>query len=74
MGPVGCLILHASREWNKERHMDLIIEHPVLALEPGQVVTLDDAENVSSSATSDSHPGLMKGRPQHGQERRTGRT
>ena len=34
----------------------------------------DDAENVSSSATSDSHPGLMKGRPQHGQERRTGRT
>jgi hypothetical protein len=34
----------------------------------------DDAENVSSSATSDSHPGLMKGRSQHGQARRTGRT
>ena len=26
--------------------MDLIIEHPVLALEPGQVVTLDDAAGV----------------------------
>ena len=26
--------------------MDLIIDHPVLALEPGQVVTLDDAAGV----------------------------
>jgi hypothetical protein len=34
----------------------------------------DDAENVSSSSTSDTHPGLMKGRSQHGQDRRTGRT
>ena len=34
----------------------------------------DDVENVSSSATSDSHPGLMKGRSQHGQGRRTERT
>ena len=34
----------------------------------------DDAENVSSSATSDSHPGLMKGRSPHGQGRRTGHT
>ena len=33
-----------------------------------------DAENVSSSATFDSHPGLMKGRSQHGQGRRTERT
>jgi hypothetical protein len=34
----------------------------------------DDAKNVSSSTTSDSHPGLMKGRSQHGRARRTGRT
>jgi hypothetical protein len=34
----------------------------------------DDAKNVSSSSTSDTHPGLMKGRSQHGQDRRTGRT
>ena len=34
----------------------------------------DDAENVSSSSTSDSHPGLMKGRSPHGQGRRTGHT
>jgi hypothetical protein len=31
--------------------MDLIIEHPVLALEPGQVVTLDDAKGVRIRAT-----------------------
>ena len=31
--------------------MDLIIEHPVLALEPGQIVTLDDARGVRIRAT-----------------------
>jgi len=31
--------------------MDLIIEHPVLALEPGQVVTLNDAQGVRIRAT-----------------------
>ena len=31
--------------------MDLIIEHPVLSLEPGQVVTLDDAQGVRIRAT-----------------------
>ncbi len=34
----------------------------------------DDAENVSSSSTCESHPGLMKGRSPHGQGRRTGHT
>jgi hypothetical protein len=34
----------------------------------------DDAKNVSSSSTSDSHPGPMKGRSQHGQGLRSGRT
>ena len=34
----------------------------------------DDAKNVSSSSTSDSHPGPMKGRSQYGQGPRTGRT
>ena len=31
--------------------MDMIIESPVLALEPGQVVTLDDAAGVRIRAT-----------------------
>jgi hypothetical protein len=31
--------------------MDMIIESPVLALEPGQVVTLDDARGVRIRAT-----------------------
>ena len=31
--------------------MDMIIEHPVLSLEPGQVVTLDDARGVRIRAT-----------------------
>jgi hypothetical protein len=34
----------------------------------------DDAKNVSSSSTSDSHPGPMKGRSQYGQGPRSGRT
>ena len=34
--------------------MDLIIEAPVLALEPGQVVTLDDARGVRIRATEGS--------------------
>ena len=31
--------------------MDMIIERPVIALEPGQVVTLDDARGVRIRAT-----------------------
>ena len=31
--------------------MDMIIERPVLALEPGQVVTLDDAQGVRIRAS-----------------------
>ena len=31
--------------------MDMIIEHPVLQLEPGQVLTLDDALGVRIRAT-----------------------
>jgi hypothetical protein len=34
----------------------------------------DDAKNVSSSSTSDSHPGPMKGRSQYGEGPRSGRT
>ena len=34
--------------------MDMIIESPVLALEPGQVVTLDDAQGVRIRATGGS--------------------
>ena len=34
--------------------MDMIIEHPVLQLEPGQVVTLDDALGVRIRATGGS--------------------
>ena len=34
--------------------MDMIIESPVLALQPGQVVTLDDAQGVRIRATGGS--------------------
>src|SRR5262245_31837914 len=36
---------------NKETPMDLILERPVIALQPGQVVTLDDAKGVRIRAT-----------------------
>jgi hypothetical protein len=32
--------------------VDLIIEHPILSLEPGQVLTLNDAQGVRIRATS----------------------
>jgi hypothetical protein len=39
----GARILHAPQAFNKEDGMELNIKAPVLALEAGQVLTLDDA-------------------------------
>jgi hypothetical protein len=47
----GMHILHASRECHKEKQMDMILERPIIALEPGQVVTLNDAQGVRIRAT-----------------------
>jgi DUF2917 family protein len=45
-------ILHASRASSKETTMNIALKKPVLALEAGQILTLDDAVGLSILARS----------------------